>query len=193
MAISCCFSLFMESSSPRYHLVWFFTSSRYLFSEPFLDYCTKIAICENSLAVQWLGLPVFIAEGTGWIPAQGNSDITSCVVWPKNNNSKKPVPLHGILPSPFPASFSLQYLPPPDIVNILLPFYMPFYFGGGIRSDQISRSVMSDSLGPHESQHARPPCPSPTPGVGEGQGSLACCSPWGRQELDMTDGLNDSS
>ena len=34
-----------------------------------------------------------------------------------------------------------------------------------IRSDQISRSVMSDSLRPHESQHTRPPCPSPTPGV----------------------------
>ena len=34
-----------------------------------------------------------------------------------------------------------------------------------IRSDQISRSVMSDSLQPHESQHARPPCPSPAPGV----------------------------
>ena len=32
-----------------------------------------------------------------------------------------------------------------------------------IRSDQISRSVVSDSLRPHESQHARPPCPSPTP------------------------------
>ena len=30
---------------------------------------------------------------------------------------------------------------------------------------QFSRSVMSDSLGPHESQHARPPCPSPTPRV----------------------------
>ena len=27
-----------------------------------------------------------------------------------------------------------------------------------------SRSVMSDSLQPHDSQHARPPCPSPTPG-----------------------------
>jgi len=27
-------------------------------------------------------------------------------------------------------------------------------------SDQISRSVVSDSLQPHESQHARPPCPS---------------------------------
>ena len=34
-----------------------------------------------------------------------------------------------------------------------------------IRSDQISRSVVSDSLRPHELQHARPPCPSPTPGV----------------------------
>jgi len=33
------------------------------------------------------------------------------------------------------------------------------------RSDQMSRSVMSDSLRPHESQHTRPPCPSPTPGV----------------------------
>ena len=32
-------------------------------------------------------------------------------------------------------------------------------------STQFSRSVMSDSLWPHESQHARPPCPSPTPRV----------------------------
>ena len=32
-------------------------------------------------------------------------------------------------------------------------------------SEQISRSVVSDSLPPHESQHTRPPCPSPTPGV----------------------------
>ena len=30
---------------------------------------------------------------------------------------------------------------------------------------KFSRSVVSDSLRPHESQHARPPCPSPTPGV----------------------------
>ena len=34
-----------------------------------------------------------------------------------------------------------------------------------IPSVQFSRSVMSDCLWPHESQHARPPCPSPTPGV----------------------------
>ena len=34
-----------------------------------------------------------------------------------------------------------------------------------ITSDQISHSVVSDSFRPHESQHARPPCPSPTLGV----------------------------
>ena len=28
------------------------------------------------------------------------------------------------------------------------------------------------------------------PGVGDGQGSLACCSPWGRRESDMTEWLN---
>ena len=32
-------------------------------------------------------------------------------------------------------------------------------------SVQFSRSVVSDSLRPHELQHARPPCPSPAPGV----------------------------
>ena len=35
-------------------------------------------------------------------------------------------------------------------------------YGGPV---QFSRSVVSDSLRPHEPQHARPPCPSPTPGV----------------------------
>ena len=29
-----------------------------------------------------------------------------------------------------------------------------------------------------------------TPGVGDGQGSLACCDLWGRKELDMTEQLN---
>ena len=32
-------------------------------------------------------------------------------------------------------------------------------------SIQFSRTVVSDSLQPHEPEHARPPCPSPTPGV----------------------------
>ena len=34
-----------------------------------------------------------------------------------------------------------------------------------VSSVQFSRPVVSDSLQPHESQQARPPCPSPTPGV----------------------------
>ena len=29
-----------------------------------------------------------------------------------------------------------------------------------------------------------------TLGVGDGQGGLACCSPWDRKELDMTEQLN---
>ena len=42
-------------------------------------------------------------------------------------------------------------------------------------SVQFSCSVVSDSLWPHESQHARPPCPSPTPGVHSGSRPS---SPW---------------
>ena len=34
-----------------------------------------------------------------------------------------------------------------------------------LSSVQFSRSVVSDSLRPHESQHGRPPCSSPAPGV----------------------------
>ena len=45
-------------------------------------------------------------------------------------------------------------------------------------SVQFSRSVVSDSLRPHESQHARPPCPSPTPGVHSVScPSSQCCHP----------------
>ena len=29
-------------------------------------------------------------------------------------------------------------------------------------------------------------------GVGDGQGSLTCCSAWGRKELDMTERLNNN-
>ena len=32
-----------------------------------------------------------------------------------------------------------------------------------VQFSSVQLSVMSDSLRPHESQHARPPCPSPTP------------------------------
>ena len=57
----------------------------------------------------------------------------------------------------------------PFLINPM-PIFIQCPWGTGkaqlsILSDQISRSVMSDSLRPHESQHARPPCPSPIPGV----------------------------
>ena len=44
-----------------------------------------------------------------------------------------------------------------------------------LNSVQFSRSVTSSSLWPHELQHARPPCPSPTPGV---HPNSCASSPW---------------
>ena len=48
----------------------------------------------------------------------------------------------------------------PEEISNLSPFVVFFYY-----SVQFSRSVMSDSLWPHEPQHARLLCPSPTPGA----------------------------
>ena len=56
------------------------------------------------------------------------------------------------------AHFYSQHL----IIHIFL-IYQFIY--GMLSSVQFSHSVVSDSLRAHESQHARPPCPSPTPGV----------------------------
>ena len=54
-----------------------------------------------------------------------------------------------------------------DFVTLLTVtfFFRCFKIHGQISSVQFSHSVMSDSLLPHESQHTRPPCPSPTPGA----------------------------
>ena len=49
---------------------------------------------------------------------------------------------------------------------------------GSFSSAQFSCSVVSNSLRPHESQHARPPCPSPTPGVhSDSRPSSLWCNP----------------
>ena len=50
----------------------------------------------------------------------------------------------------------------------------PIFQKNQFSSVQFSHSVVSDSLPPHELQHARPPCPSPTPGVH----SDSCPSSW---------------
>ena len=44
-------------------------------------------------------------------------------------------------------------------------------------SVHFSRSVVSNSSRPHESQHARPPCPSPTPGVHSNSRPSSKCHP----------------
>ena len=54
-------------------------------------------------------------------------------------------------------SFTFPHLPPLAIQSCSLKDIS--------LSVQFSRSVMSDSLQPHELQHTRPPCPSPAPGV----------------------------
>ena len=47
-------------------------------------------------------------------------------------------------------------------VGIYIHIYMSVCINFSV---QFSCSVVSDYLGPYESQHTRPPCPSPTPGV----------------------------
>ena len=60
--------------------------------------------------------------------------------------------------------------------NLLFLRMLKHYFLEG--SVQFSRSVVSNSLRPHESQHARPPCPSPTTGVhSDSQPSSQWCHP----------------
>ena len=68
-----------------------------------------------------------------------------------------------------PCSYTISF----NLLNNPLRCYYHCFKGGWIRSwgrvqfssVQFSCSVVSNSLWPHESQHARPPCPSPTPGV----------------------------
>ena len=49
--------------------------------------------------------------------------------------------------------------------SMFLPGIVPAVGKTEFVSVQFSHSVVSDSLRPHESPYARPPCPSPTPGV----------------------------
>ena len=101
--------------------------------------------------VKWL--TSWGSQSTGWFPvlkAQTHSDrlrILSLLFFLKTLSE-----LWGLL-------FVCLCLPVPSCLSLSSISYTLH------RSDQISRSVMSDSLRPHESQNARPPCPSPTPGV----------------------------
>ena len=73
------------------------------------------------------------------------------------------------IPSP-PRSCVIRALPHYIVVlNSCLHFILDrkilCFLQNSLSSVQFSRSVVSNSSRPHESQHTRPPCPSPTPGV----------------------------
>ena len=89
---------------------------------------------------------------------------------------------HGLQHVSFPAKHhSFQRNPRADLPQVVLKYKMSrscqhlktlhnvsqsySFYVVGTHSVQFSRSVVSNSLWPHESQHARPPCPSPSPGV----------------------------
>ena len=64
------------------------------------------------------------------------------------------------------------------------------------RADSLEKTLMQEEKGTTEDEmagwhHQLDGRESQlTPGVGDGQGSLACYSPWGRKESDTTESLN---
>ena len=79
---------------------------------------------------------------------------------------------------PFPPSGDLPDLGiKPTSPTLVSQFFLPLHQLGSPQSYssvQFSHSVMSDSLQPHELQHSRLPCPSPTPRAS----SNTCQSRW---------------
>ena len=69
--------------------------------------------------------------------------------------------IHGMFQARVPewVAIAFSFRSIPIIIFIILGPYILF------SSVQFSRSVVFDSLQPHESQHARPPWSSPSPGV----------------------------
>ena len=82
-----------------------------------------------------------------------------------------PFPSVGELPDPRIKSGSLALQADsllselPGKPNVVLHIFNGFLYSIIFSSVQFSRSALFDSLQPHELQHARPPCPSPTPKV----------------------------
>ena len=69
------------------------------------------------------------------------------------------------------------------LLNTLSRFVIAFLTRHCFSSVQFSRSVVSTSLRPHEPQHARSPCPSPTPRV---YPNSCLLSPWCHPTISST-------
>ena len=94
------------------------------------------------------------------------------ILWTKKVRRKKPLKYSEGMNNVFFFSFYFSRFLPPIFLHWRYISYCFLKFWVIILS-QFS-SVVSYSLRPHESQHARPPCPSPTPGVY----SNSCPSSW---------------
>ena len=79
------------------------------------------------------------------------------------------VSVHPTVSNPY---VILGEIPPSAKLFTVLDLKDAFFFC--ISSVQFSHSVLSDSLPPHELQHARPPCPSPTPRAYSNSCPLSC-------------------
>ena len=66
--------------------------------------------------------------------------------------------------------------------------WIEFLFSGGQESWHLSWLSNNLSVGWHHRLHGHEF--EQGLGVGDGQGGLVCCSPWGRKELDTTEQLN---
>ena len=89
-------------------------------------------------------------------------------LWKQNGHSSASagVPVGVVIQ--FPSHYCSQvhtYMKMPNFYYTFQILARPQTHNSQFISVQFSHSVMSDSLRPHELQHARPPCPSPTPGV----------------------------
>ena len=111
---------------------------------------------------------------TPWTAAlQASLSITNSRVYPDScplsrwchpTISSPVIPFSSCLQS-FPASgsFPMGWLFASSDQSIYIQYSRCFF--NLLDTVQFSHSVVSNSLRPHESQHSRPPCPSPTPGV----------------------------
>ena len=139
------------------------------FLQPCWTHLLQQLPCVGSLGFSFYSIASSAERDSFCVPSSSFS-LLSCRVWKSQHN----IGSRGLcLPSglrqdcfsgfsPLSITFALYQLMKFPYIPILSN---SFYHEEAFSSFQFSRSVVSDSLRPHESQHARPPCPSPTPGV----------------------------
>ena len=97
-----------------------------------------------------------LSPGSGRSPGEGNGNPLqySCMENPMDRGAWQAT-VHGVA-----KSWTQQS-------NFTFTFsrLIQWFLSASAQFSQFSLSVVSDPLRPHESQHARPPCPSPTPRV----------------------------